>query len=306
MTASGSKMRLAIIGIGRWGKNLVREFSKLAEIKYCLHSGNTENACWLQEHYPNITLASSYDDILKDSTIEGVIIATPTRTHFSLAMEALKAGKHIFVEKPLAESLEDARLLVAESKKRKRILFTGYIFAYHPVLQKLQSQLQWDPPVYAALEWNKYGTFDDDIIQSLMSHEISIVHLLFGSPRSIEIKRTNGTITPCDSISVECHSRNIRCNIRIDRTASFKHKSVLVVSRRNTWLWEGLSLWKFDRRTNQVSLVFQSSETPLELECGAFLKSISQSRKSTHNGVFGLYVSESLAQINPIKSRQQY
>lgn len=290
------KPRIAIVGIGRWGKNLIYEFSKIADIKYCLHFGNKDNAQWMCQNYPRITIAKSYLEILKDRDVGAVVIATPIKTHYGLAQRALSFGKHVFVEKPIADSFERAKLLVDQAKKGKKVLFVGYTFIHHPVIKKLQDKLKKDLPIYASLEWHKYGTFTESLVQNLMTHEISIGHLLFGVPKKIKIEKSSGTITACDSIFAECQSR-IPFNIRIDRTANFKHKTVTVVSKKNTWLWEENNLWKFNRQKNTTALVFQSKKMPLEAECLAFVDAITNKKKPVTDGRFGLEIIKSLSSL---------
>ncbi len=288
---------VAIIGIGRWGKNLVREFSKLADVKYCFHSGNSNNIKWLKEHYPRIHLADSYSRILKDSKVDAIIIATPIKTHLALARRALRTGKHVFLEKPVAQTPKQARTLVVEARRCGRILFIGYVFAYHPVLKVLRQKLSSDKPIYASLEWNKYGTFEEDIRHNLLSHELSIAHLLFGNYKRACLIKSRAIVTNCDVLSVELNFRNFQCDIRINRTANFQQKSVLIVSHKNTWLWEGPRLWRLNHSNYRVSLVFKSKTTPLEYECRAFLLAISNGKKPLTDGSFGLRISELLMDI---------
>lgn len=300
-TKSKKKITIAVIGVGRWGKNLIREFSRLSTVKYYFHSGSNKNSRWMQKHYPNIRPVKSYGHILRDPSVEAVVIATPINTHFPLAMKALRARKSVFVEKPIADSVRHANGLVREAKKQKATLFVGYTFAHHPILHKLRKELKNDRPVYASMEWNKYGTFNEDIVQNLLSHEASIGHLLFGPLRKIDITKASSHITDCDTISLASSFGNIPCDIKIDRTASFRQKSVLVVAEKNTWLWEGNMLRKFNRGNRKASLVLRSKKTPLEGECHSFIKAVSKKEVPVTDGSFGLQITRSISRIKPNK-----
>jgi len=93
--------KIAIVGLGNWGKNFVREFSKLSEISICYTKGDTRNLKWLKKNYPSIKHTNKYDDILKNNTIDAVVIATPIKTHYRLTTKALKSGKIFFFQKYL-------------------------------------------------------------------------------------------------------------------------------------------------------------------------------------------------------------
>ena len=93
---------LAIVGIGYWGKKLVSEFSKIANIKFCYSQGNTSNINWIHRNYPKVNFCKNFQDILNDPTIDGVIIASPIDTHFEYALKSLKSKKHVFIEKPIS------------------------------------------------------------------------------------------------------------------------------------------------------------------------------------------------------------
>src|SRR3989344_966952 len=132
------RKNIAIIGVGRWGKNLLREFDKISRVKFCFHQGNPKTTKWLHLNYPDIKIAQSYQDLLVNLEIRAIVIATPVKTHFALAYQALSAGKHVFIEKPMAENVSQVKKLVALATNKKLELFVGYIFLYHPIFKKLQ------------------------------------------------------------------------------------------------------------------------------------------------------------------------
>ena len=82
--------QIGIVGIGRWGKNLIREFSKLAQVKVCVTTGNQKNLKWLRQNYPEVTHTTDVYQILKDPGIDAVVIATPINSHFTLTKKALE------------------------------------------------------------------------------------------------------------------------------------------------------------------------------------------------------------------------
>ena len=129
---------LAVIGLGNWAKNLIREFSKISNVSICVSQGDSENIKWLKKNYPHIQHTTNFDSILTDSSIDTIAIITPINSHYDLALQSLKAGKNVFVEKPIATNLKKAKILVNFAKKQGLTLFIGYVFRYHKIFQKIK------------------------------------------------------------------------------------------------------------------------------------------------------------------------
>ncbi|MBX2818949.1 MAG: Gfo/Idh/MocA family oxidoreductase [Rhodothermaceae bacterium] len=127
------KVGLAQVGVGYWGKNLLRNFAALPEaevLQVCDQS--PEILAKLRDQYSNLDTTDSFTDILTNDDVDAVIIATQTPQHYELAKEALKAGKHVFVEKPLAQTTEQAEELVALADQNDLRLMVGHLLMYHP------------------------------------------------------------------------------------------------------------------------------------------------------------------------------
>ncbi|MBI4376039.1 MAG: Gfo/Idh/MocA family oxidoreductase [Elusimicrobia bacterium] len=135
-------MALGQIGCGYWGPNLLRVFNELpgCRVKWLceLKPGRLE---WARQRYPGLGLTADFKDILEDPEIDAVAIATEVVTHFSLAKAALSAGKHVFVEKPLAHSAAEASELAALARRQRRTLGVGHVFLYHPAVRRLKEEL---------------------------------------------------------------------------------------------------------------------------------------------------------------------
>ena len=129
--------KIGIIGIGNWGKNLVKDFSKISNIKKCTSNGNIQNIEWLKKNYPSIEYVTNYNEIFNDNEINAVIISTPIKTHYSLVKKALLSKKHVFVEKPLCSKVSEAQELIKIAKNNNVFLFVGYVFLFNDVLKKL-------------------------------------------------------------------------------------------------------------------------------------------------------------------------
>ena len=132
-------IKLGIIGCGYWGANLVRNFYQAdnCEIKIVAEESSARQD-FVKSNYPEIKVTSDYKELLKDGVIDAIIVATPASHHYELAEESLRAGKHVFVEKPLALTSRDAEELVALADKAKKILMVGHTVIYNEAIKKLK------------------------------------------------------------------------------------------------------------------------------------------------------------------------
>lgn len=293
-----NKKSLAVVGIGRWGKNLLREFSKISSIRFCYHRSNPQTRAWLKLHYPDVAIAVSYDRMIRDPLIDAVVIATPIKAHFGLAKKALTAGKHVFVEKPITQTVKQAEELVKLAKKMGVVLFVGHLFLYHPVLTKLKTILKKDRIRYATFAWNKFGTFEEALGPNLLSHELSIVFALFGRPKKIKVIGQYGFVTDCDVLSLRMYFHNgFVCDLGINRISNTKNKSVTLATSTNVYLWENDQLLKLEKGANAFKLIYKSPRSPLEVECAEFIKCLKQNKKPLTGGQFGLEVVKTLSKI---------
>jgi protoporphyrinogen oxidase/predicted dehydrogenase len=142
---AGTRVRIAVVGLGYWGPNLVRNLadSETFELAYLcdLRSHVMEP---LARRYPAARCTTRFEEVLRDSTVDAVAIATPVSTHYSLAMSALEAGKHVFVEKPLAASSEEVRDLIERADAKSLVLMPGHTFLYSPAVTVIKSLIDAD------------------------------------------------------------------------------------------------------------------------------------------------------------------
>lgn len=127
-------VKIANVGAGYWGKNLVRNFAELGALA-AIVDPNPQVADDLSAKY-NVPVCT-LDEVLANEEIDGVAYATPAETHADFAIKALEAGKHVYVEKPLALSIDDAERMIAKGKEVNRAVMVGHLLQYHPVFQTL-------------------------------------------------------------------------------------------------------------------------------------------------------------------------
>jgi predicted dehydrogenase len=130
-------VRVGQVGLGYWGKNLVRNFDDLAELAWLCDAAD-ELRTQFAGRYPNARVTGDFDELLADDSLDAVVIATPVPTHYPLAKRALEAGKHVFVEKPPAMREAEMAELVSIAEARQRVLMPGHLLLYHPAVNKLK------------------------------------------------------------------------------------------------------------------------------------------------------------------------
>ena len=124
---------IGVIGSGYWGKNLVRNYHQLGALKLICDKNETVLSSFL-EQYPGIDTCFALNDVLSREDIHGIVIATPAETHYTLAREALLAGKHVYIEKPLVLKEEDGQELIRLAKESDLVLMVG-----HPCFNTIRS-----------------------------------------------------------------------------------------------------------------------------------------------------------------------
>ncbi|MGH2914544.1 MAG: Gfo/Idh/MocA family protein [Solirubrobacteraceae bacterium] len=135
-------MRVAVVGLGYWGPNLLRVLGDNLDVKVrWICDLDSERLARYRRRHPGARITTRIQRVLADPDVDAVIIATPVHTHYHLAAQALEAGKHVFVEKPLAPSAELADELAAIAAEQERILMCGHTFLYSPPVRAIKRML---------------------------------------------------------------------------------------------------------------------------------------------------------------------
>lgn len=140
---SAKKIGIGQVGVGYWGKNLLRNFSALASaevLQVCDQRPEVLES--VASQYPGLAITKTYRDLLDNPDLAGIVIAAETPQHFTLAKAALEAGKHVFVEKPMAQTNEEAERLVALAEAQGRHLMVGHLLLYHPAFRYVEELIE--------------------------------------------------------------------------------------------------------------------------------------------------------------------
>ncbi|MGP9813821.1 Gfo/Idh/MocA family protein [Rhodopseudomonas sp. NSM] len=178
------RVGIGVVGYGYWGPNLVRNFVSNPSARVVGVADLDPAKLVASSHlYPGVATTNRYEDLLEDPSIDAIAIATPVRTHYDLAMAALKAGKHVLVEKPLAPSADLVSRLIDEADRRGLALMVDHTFLYTPAVQKIRdliAQDQLGDLYYYDSTRSSLGLFQSDVnvIWDLAVHDISIIQYL--------------------------------------------------------------------------------------------------------------------------------
>ena len=185
-------LNVALVGIGSWGKNLARTFFQLPDVSLALCCDTNKELLEQAElQYPRTQTTQDFQTVINRTDIDAVVIAAPAVLHYQLAKQALVAGKHVFVEKPMALNARDAEELVWLSEEEDRVLMVGHLLLYHPAVTKLKELIssgEVGKVYYAYALRVNLGKVrkDENALWSFAPHDISvIVHLLGQFPESV-------------------------------------------------------------------------------------------------------------------------
>jgi predicted dehydrogenase len=179
-------IKIGVIGYGYWGPNLVRNFMETPGATVAAVADlDPAKLEVVQRRYPAVKTTTNFHDLLADSAVDAIAIATPVSTHFELGMASLRAGKHLWLEKPMAESAFQARKLLAEAERRKRVLIVDHTFIYTGAIRKTRDVIKSGDLgriyYYDSTRVN-LGLFQRDVsvISDLAVHDFSILDYLLG------------------------------------------------------------------------------------------------------------------------------
>lgn len=185
-------IRVGIVGYGYWGPNLVRNFLANATSTVVVVCDRfPDRLAKVKALYPTIHTTTNYADLLADKSIDAVAVATPVHSHFDLAMAALQAGKHVFVEKPITSTAAQASRLVDEANRRKLTLMVDHTFVYTGAVRKMHDvvrQKDFGELRYYDSTRVNLGLFQSDVnvLWDLAVHDLSIMSYVLGAaPRAV-------------------------------------------------------------------------------------------------------------------------
>jgi UDP-2-acetamido-3-amino-2,3-dideoxy-glucuronate N-acetyltransferase len=306
-------IKVAVIGSGYWGKNLVRNFHELGALA-AVCDKDPEVLTKFKKAYKGIPVVQSIGHVLEDFSppIDAVAIATPSETHYDLAKRSLLAGKHVFVEKPLALTEEEAEELVQVAERHQLTLMVGHILQYHGAVVKLKALIDsGDLGRIQYLYSNRLNIgkirAEENILWSFAPHDISVILMLLGEmPETIYA--TGGTYLqdqiPDTTITTLDFPRGVKAHIFVSWLHPFKEQKLVVVGDKKMAVFDDISEQKLELFSHEIhwlkrvpvaakaeaEVVEINMEEPLRAECQHFLTCIADGLTPKTDGREGLRV----------------
>ena len=322
---SERSLRIAVAGLGYWGPNLARNFAALpgCELAWCCDP-SSEARERVAGRFPQARLTGDLDEVLADPALDAVALATPVPTHAEFAVRVLEAGKHCFVEKPLAQSVADAERAVAAAEASGRVLMVGHLLEYHPGVQRLK-QLT-DSGELGDRIYYIYGNrlnlgklrADENALWSLGAHDVSVVLYLADEEPWEMIAHGESYVQEGVEDVVFCFLRfpsGLSAHLHLSWLDPHKERRFTVVGSRRMATFDDMAiegkLQIFDKGFDQDSTSYGEYITrtgdifspsipnvePLRVECEHFLECVRSGRRPRSDGASGLRVVRVLEEL---------
>src|SRR5499433_4236927 len=248
-----SPLRVGIAGVGYWGKNLLRTFAKLPTTRIArLCDLDPARRQALKQEHPELPVSDDYAAFVAASDLDAVLVATPPSRHHAMALAALRAGKHVWVEKPLALTAADGRELVAAARDAGRVLFVDETFLYDPLVREMKRLVDagaLGPVFHLTFERLGMGRIrrDSNVWWNSAPHDLSILFYLVPRPlsairlyRHAHLQPGIADVALCD---VELEG-GVSAHIHLSWLHPEKTAKVMVVGRERMLAYEG----RFEKR----------------------------------------------------------
>ena len=323
MSGADDAVRVAQVGLGAWGQNLVRNLDVLGELTWICEPDETRRETFARR-FPNARATASYEELLDDADVEAVVLATPVPTHYTLARQALEAGKHVFVEKPPAMRAAEMDELVALAEARRQVLMPGHLLLYHPGVRKLKELVESGGLgevlcIYGNRQ--NLGTIrkDENALWSLGVHDLSVILHLVEEEPSEAWARGNAFLNPGVEDVVFCFLRfpsGKIAHLHLSWLDPHKMRKLTVVGRDKMVVFDDMELERkvtiYEKWPEQAAQTFGEWQTrtgdilspkiavdePLRLELSHFLRLVRE-------GGTGVEARDGLAVVRVLERLQE-
>jgi predicted dehydrogenase len=310
--------RIGVVGLGYWGPNLARNFDRLpgAELSWICDQSEEARERW-GPAFPGTRVTADLDELLEDPELDAVVVATHVPSHAAIATRVLGAGKHCFVEKPLAQSVSDAEQVVAAAREAGRVLMVGHLLEYHPGVEKLKEiaesgELGEIYYLYSnRLNLGKLRA-DENALWSLGAHDVSVLLHLAGGEEPSECQ-ASGESYMRDGVEdvVFCYLRfpsGLAAHLHLSWLDPHKERRFTVVGSKKMATFDDMEIERkvtvydkgFDQnfssygeyimRSGDIWSPHISNEEPLRIECRHFLERIADGGEPRSGGDSGVRV----------------
>ena len=319
---------IALIGYGYWGPNLLRNLfdTKDCKVIYCCDLSE-ELLKKAKKRYPSIIITTDLDRVINDPKIDGIVIATPTKSHFPIAKKALLAGKDVLIEKPMTMNVTEAKTLVDLAKRKKRILMVDHTFLFNNAVLKIKELIDKNKLgkiLYIDSVRINLGLFrpDVNVVFDLATHDFSIINFLLGSkPKSVKATgKKHFNKNEAVAYITANYPKNIMTHIHISWLSPLKIKQMLIIGSKKMVVYnddeiagqvrvydkgalkeyddQAKEQIKINTRTGDVWVPKIDLIEPLSTMTNAFIQAIISREQPKSDGNFALEIMESLEASN--------
>jgi predicted dehydrogenase len=311
-------VRVGVVGLGYWGPNLARNFDRLPEADLSWICDSSDDARErVKVQFPEARDTGSFEDLIADPKLDAIVIATHVPSHADLAVQVLEAGKHCFVEKPLALTVGDAERVLAAASASGRTLMVGHLLEYHPGLETLKEiadsgELGEIHYIYSnRVNLGKLRA-DENALWSLGAHDVSVVLRLAGDEEPSEINAVGESyMQPGIEDVVFCYMRfpsGLAAHLHLSWLDPHKDRRFTVVGSKKMATFDDMEIERkvtvydkgFDQdfssygeyiaRSGEAFSPRISNEEPLRIECRHFVECVRSGRQPRSDGHSGLRV----------------
>lgn len=314
-------IKAGVVGCGYWGPNLIRNLRQSPDCHLkVICDASEQRLRHMQRLHPDVATTSNFEDLLKDPELDAVIVATPVRFHFDMAKACLNAGKHVFIEKPMARTVAEGEELVALADRQGLVIMVGHTFLFSPAVRRMKEiidsgdigELQ-----YISARRLNLGLFQKDInvAWDLAPHDISIIlHLLGEQPVSVSCQGNSHVTRGIEDVTMMyLNFRKNRCAfIQNSWLDPKKVRQMTIVGSRRMIVYDDIEplekLKVYDSRVEvpphydtfadftysyhygDAYVPYIKQDEPLKLECQHFLECIREGAAPITGGRQGLEV----------------
>jgi predicted dehydrogenase len=304
---------IAVVGAGRWGGNWIRTLAALpgTQLRWVCDV-NAAALEKIRQQFPQVQTATRLDELLRDKTLDGIVIATSAPTHFDIASQILAAGKHVLVEKPMTLTTRDAIALIDLARRLHRILMVGHLLEYHPIIRHIRGIIdagELGDVYYLYQQRLKLGTIrsDENAWWSLAPHDISVANRLLGAaPLSVQCRGqniVNPQVADVVFATLEYPGRRL-AHVHVSWLDPHKSRKLVVVGSRKMVIFDDAAEQKlvvldkgFERdgeiitlRQGETTMPTLDTAEPLTLEAQHFVDCIRTGARPISDGVAGAQV----------------
>jgi len=317
--------RVAIIGLGYWGPNLLRTFNNLDALAGAFDLDDKKVRKFAKDPaYNGVFFDTDWEKCLGRSDVDGMVIATPPDTHYKIAMTALEAGKHLFIEKPMTLDVKQAEKIIEQANASQRVVLVGHIFLYSSEIIKLKSIIsskKFGDVQYIYTQRLNLGKVQSpaNVIEDLAPHDISILNYLLDSTcTEAQVTAKSHLIDTEDVAFINLKYGDVLCNLHLSWLDPLKVRNTVIVGTKQMAVCDSMekSIHLYNKSVNVEKMESEMSESysnylmtymygdvliphiessePMKAECKEFLDCIDNKTTPLADGVLGLQVVRTL------------